>query len=107
MITRNRRIEVVYGAEAPARGILLAMYISILVVSAVLVPMIFINNSVIEAIWMATGLFLVQIIYKFASWFTTNGGIPENMKFNPVILSNVAIAIFHLVTVVIVVSGWS
>ena len=73
------------GIFTPARGILLAMYITILVVSSVL---LFFNQPK-----MAMTLFLMQIIYKFLSPFTV-----KTFK-NPIVISNLFIAAFHSITV--------
>lgn len=42
---------------------------------------------------------IVQIIYKFITPLSVNGGEPPGLKFNPVVLSNLAIAIFHCLSV--------
>ncbi len=73
-----------YGAETPARAILLSVYLAILVASAALLfrPM--------PA--MVAALLSVQVIYKFSTPFTV-GTID-----NPVVMSNLAIATFHCLT---------
>jgi hypothetical protein len=77
--------EFAYGARTVARDILLSMYFSILVSSFVLL--------VVRDERMVAALLIVQIIYKlaapFAAWTVSN----------PVIISNIGIAIFHCVTV--------
>ncbi|SFF59661.1 hypothetical protein [Thermoflexibacter ruber] len=74
-----------YGNNTPARSILLSVYLAILVVSIILLlkpdPK------------MITALLCVQIIYKFITPFTV-GSIS-----NPVVISNIFIAIFHCFTV--------
>jgi uncharacterized membrane-anchored protein YitT (DUF2179 family) len=70
-----------YGIETPARGILLAIYAAILIVSAVLL------YSFDPKMVMA--LLLVQIVYKLVSPITVG-----TLK-NPVIISNLFIAVFH------------
>jgi hypothetical protein len=74
-----------YGPDAPARGILLAVYLAILVCSVGLlvkpVPM------------MVAALLIVQIIYKFTTPFTVGSFS------NPVVVSNLCIAAFHVITV--------
>jgi hypothetical protein len=74
-----------YGPESAARGILLSIYLSILLASAVL---LFIKDPK----YIATLLFL-QVVYKLTTPFTvgTFG--------NPVVISNLFIAVFHMVTI--------
>lgn len=81
-------VEAAYGPPSPARGILLAVYIAILAGSAAL-------------LWkpvpaMVAALLLVQIVYKLMTPFTVG------MLGNPVVLSNLAIAAFHAVTVTLI-----
>lgn len=78
-----------YGAATAARGILLSIYGAILVVSMGL--LLFRQDPVVVA-----PLLLVQVIYKFSTPFTVG-----NLT-NPVVLSNLAIAILHLVTLVLI-----
>jgi hypothetical protein len=77
--------EFAYGARTVARDILLSMYFSILVCSFILL--------VIRDERMVAALLCVQIVYKlaapFAAWTVSN----------PVIISNIGIALFHCVTV--------
>lgn len=73
-----------YGPPSPARGILLAVYLAILAGSAAL-------------LWkpvpaMVAALLLVQILYKLMTPFTVG------TLANPVVLSNLAIAAFHTLT---------
>ena len=74
-----------YGPASPARGILLALYIAILVGSASLL-----FKPVPEMVAM---LLALQIIYKVMTPFTV-GSLA-----NPVVVSNLAIAAFHSVTI--------
>jgi hypothetical protein len=81
-------VETAYGPPSPARGILLAVYIAILAGSAAL-------------LWkpvpaMVAALLLVQIVYKLMTPLTV-GSLA-----NPVVLSNLAIAAFHAVTVTLI-----
>lgn len=99
---KSQRMAVVYGPETPARGILLSVYLSILLVSLTLLVLIFVPATTSEGLWMSAALFVVQIVYKCISWFTT--GVPEGMKFNPVAASNLGIALFHTITFVIIVT---
>ena len=74
-----------YGIETPARGILLAIYLSILIFSAVL---LFKFDAK-----MVVALLTVQILYKLMS------PIAVGTLTNPVIISNLLIAAFHLISV--------
>jgi hypothetical protein len=74
-----------YGPDAPARGILLSVYLAILAVS---VGLLF---KPVPA--MVAALLLVQILYKFSTPFTVGSFA------NPVVTANLAIAAFHSVTV--------
>lgn len=73
-----------YGGETPARGILLSIYVAILICSA--------GFLAYPAPAMVAALLLVQVVYKVTTPFTvgTFG--------NPVVLSNLAIAAFHCIT---------
>ncbi len=73
-----------YGPDAPARGILLSVYLAILICSAGLL------FKPIPA--MVAALLMVQIIYKFTTPFTVGS------FGNPVVISNIAIAAFHCIT---------
>jgi hypothetical protein len=73
-----------YGEDTPARRILLAIYIAIAVGSALLL--------VVRDPSAVVALLFVQIIYKVASLFLV-GDIR-----NPVVASNLAIAVFHTAT---------
>jgi hypothetical protein len=74
-----------YGTETPARGILLAIYLTILIFSAVL---LFKFDAK-----MVVALLAVQILYKLLS------PIAVGTLTNPVIISNLLIAAFHLISV--------
>jgi len=70
-----------YGPDAPARGILLSIYLAILIVSAVF--LVKFDAKFVMA------LLMVQIIYKVLS------PIMVGTLTNPVIISNLFIALFH------------
>ena len=70
-----------YGIETPARGILLSIYLSILIFSAVL---LFKFDPK-----MVMALLTVQVVYKFLS------PIMVRTISNSVIISNILIAVFH------------
>ena len=93
IITNAGWAEAAYGPSSPARGILLAVYLAILAGSAAL-------------LWkplpaMVAALLLVQIAYKLMTPFTVG------TLGNPVVLSNLAIAAFHAVTVALIVRSAS
>ena len=81
-----------YGGRTPARGILLSIYLAILIASAGLIVGLLIFPSP-RFISMALALFVVQIIYKVTTPMTVG-----SMR-NPVVLSNLAIALVHALTV--------
>jgi len=74
-----------FGIETPARGILLSIYLTILIFSAVL---LFKFDAK-----MVIALLSVQIIYKLLS------PIMVGTLTNPVIISNLFIALFHTFSV--------
>jgi len=71
-----------FGERSPARGILLSIYLSILLVSAAL---LFVRDS-----RATVALLVVQIVYKLTTPFTVG-----TVK-NPVVVSNLAISAFHI-----------
>ncbi len=80
-----------YGPDTPARSILLSVYLAISICSAGLL------FKPIPA--MVAALLLVQIIYKATTPFTVgNFG-------NPVVISNLAIAAFHSLTLWVISRG--
>lgn len=83
-----------WGVRTPARDILLAIYVSILIASiALLAAVATIGPSVaLEA--AAVSLFVVQIIYKVLTAVTVQDALR-----NPVVLSNLGIAVVHGITV--------
>lgn len=85
ILTNNKRLVKTLGEFTPARGILLAMYITILLSSLVLL--------FLPDMKLILALFILQIIYKLLSPFTV-----KTLK-NPVVISNIFIAIFHLITI--------
>jgi hypothetical protein len=87
MITNNFRMVRTLGEFNPARGILLAMYISILMGSIFL--LIFPDKKSIIA------LLAIQIVYKFLTPFTV-----KTIK-HPFVISNILIALFHVLTLYI------
>jgi hypothetical protein len=88
LITRAGWTLTAYGPETPARGILLSIYLAILLGSAGLL------FKPVPA--MVAALLLVQVAYKLTTPFTVG------TLSNPVVLSNLAIAAFHAVTVTLI-----
>jgi hypothetical protein len=88
LITRAGWTLAAYGAETPARGILLSVYLAILIGSAALL------FKPVPA--MVAALLLVQVAYKLTTPFTV-GSVS-----NPVVLSNLAIAGFHCLTLIFI-----
>jgi hypothetical protein len=84
MITNNFRMVRTLGEFNPARGILLAIYISILLGSIFL--LIAPDKKSIIA------LLAIQIVYKFLTPFTV-----RTIK-HPFVISNIFIALFHVLT---------
>ena len=84
MLTNNVRMVETLGEFNPARGILLAMYATILFGSIYLL--------IFPDIKFTTALLLVQIVYKLLTPFTV-----KTLK-HPFVLSNLFIAIVHIVT---------
>ncbi len=80
-----------YGPVSPARGILLSVYGAILVVS---LGLLFKREPMLVA-----PLLLVQVLYKLTTPFTVGSFA------NPVVLSNIAIAAMHLLTLGLILSA--
>lgn len=85
MLTNNSRMVKTMGEFTPARGILLALYTTILLASILL--LFFLDEK------LAFALFCMQIVYKLLSPFTV-----KTLK-HPVVISNIFIAIFHTLTI--------
>lgn len=77
-----------YGEATAARGILLSVYVAITTVSVLRVLRF--KAKVVAA------LLLVQVIYKLTTPFTVG------TLANPVVISNLLIAAFHSVTLVLI-----
>lgn len=85
MLINNFRMVKTLGEFNPSRGILLAIYITILLASILLI--------FFADIKLAFALFFMQIVYKLLSPFTV-----KTLR-HPFVISNIFIAIFHLVTI--------
>lgn len=88
LITDASWSQVSYGAATPARGILLSVYLSILIVTFLLLAF---RDPRSVAV-----LLTVQIIYKITTPLTL--GAFEN----PVVISNLGIAVFHAITLLVI-----
>ncbi|MCX9146930.1 hypothetical protein [Erythrobacter sp. WG] len=86
LATRANWTVAAYGPVTPARGILLSIYMALLISSAALLLM--------PVTAMVAGLLAVQIVYKLTTPFTV-----ESFT-NSVVVSNLAIAAVHAVTLV-------
>lgn len=88
LITDASWSQASYGEATPARGILLSVYLSILIISFVLLA--FRDPRSVAA------LLSVQIIYKLTTPVTVG------TFHNPVVISNLGIAVFHTLTLVFI-----
>ncbi len=77
-----------YGEASAARSILLSIYLSIGAISALL--LVFRDPKIVAA------LLIVQVTYKFTTPITVG------TMANPIVTSNLLIAIFHLATLVLI-----
>jgi hypothetical protein len=85
LIMNFEEMQKTAGIFTPARGILLAIYLTILLASAFL--LFFMDTK------LAFALFVMQIVYKLISPVTV-----KTFK-NPIVICNLLIAVFHLVTI--------
>jgi hypothetical protein len=85
LITDAEKMRKTAGIFTPARGILLAIYLTILLASTLLL--------FIPDVKMVFSLLCMQIVYKTLSPFTV-----KTIR-NPIVISNLFIAAFHIVTV--------
>ena len=81
----------VYGVATPARGILLSIYIAIGSISLLLL--------VLHDPKPVAALLLVQVVYKLITPLTVG------TLANPVVVSNLCIAAFHVVTLLLIWQG--
>ncbi|MDX8349750.1 hypothetical protein SLH49_17330 [Cognatiyoonia sp. IB215446] len=84
LLTSANWVGSAYGAPSEARSILLSVYLSILLVSALLL--------VISDPKLVIALLLVQVLYKLTTPLTVGS------FGNPVVVSNVFIAMVHAIT---------
>lgn len=87
-------MRAVYGPDTPARRILACLYATIALASAVALVATAVSGDAAIALRIAAVLFPLQIIYKLAT-------LPAVGARNPVVISNVAIAALHAITLVV------
>ncbi|MEO1366782.1 MAG: hypothetical protein AAFX50_06365 [Acidobacteriota bacterium] len=80
-----------YGDPSPARDILLAVYVAIGLLSAALLA--------VQDLKLITAVLALQVTYKLLTALTV-GSLAH-----PVVASNIGIAIFHAVTLTLIVSS--
>lgn len=83
-----------FGPRSPARGILTAVYLAILITSVMLLAAVLAGIDTVIA--PAATLLTLQVIYKALSPFTVGHW------HHPVVLSNLAIALVHSVTLTLI-----
>lgn len=91
LFTNSLGAEDVFGVFTPARGVLLSMYLSILIISLALL--------VKRDIKFVSAILTMQVVYKLTTPFTV-GDIS-----NPVVISNLLVSAFHIVTLWVVFRG--
>ncbi len=96
----NSAAQAPWGERTPARDILLAIYIAILVVSIALLAGVALGGATVAIEAAAAALFTVQIVYKALTAVTVRDALR-----NPVVLSNLGIAVVHGVTVATLAPG--
>ncbi len=86
----NKSFIDVWGKSSPSRNILFSVYLSF-----ILLFLYIQNKKSISIKYMIVSLLLFQIIYKLITPFVVT------IK-NPIIISNIVIAIFHIITIVFI-----
>ena len=90
LITDAKWAQTAWGPQTPGRSILLSIYMTISTASIALLA--------IPDPKSTSALLMMQILYKFITPLAVG-----TLK-NPVVLSNIAIAVFHSVTVILTLS---
>jgi hypothetical protein len=99
LIAKAAWTSAAYGDRTPARDILLAIYLAILIGSVGLLVI----QIVAPTPWATGGIVALlglQIVYKLLTAVTV-----QRALLNPVVLSNLGIAAVHAVTLAIVATG--
>jgi len=92
MAMKSHVIDEAWGIVTEARGILFAIYLSILIVSIALM--------IVPVPAFVAALLIVQVVYKVATPFTVG-------RFNnPVVISNLIISVLHIFTLVNIFSTY-
>jgi hypothetical protein len=91
LITDSKRVQKTAGIFTPARGVLLAIYLTIALASLTL---LFIQDN--KFIFT---LLMLQIVYKIMTPVTV-----RTLK-NPIVISNLFIAAFHSITVYLMLNN--
>ena len=92
MAMKSHVIDEAWGIVTEARGILFAIYLSILIVSIALI--------IAPVPAFVAALLIVQVVYKVATPFTVG-------RFNnPVVISNLIISVLHIFTLVNIFSNY-
>ncbi|QTN20099.1 hypothetical protein HZ989_03180 [Brevundimonas sp. AJA228-03] len=94
LAANGRAADYGWGSDTASRRILIAIYAAILAASLLLIAGVFLNREVVA--W-AQALLGVQIVYKLLT-------APLVGLRNPVVLSNLGIAIVHAATLVLTAS---
>lgn len=87
-----------YGTPSPARSILLAVYLAILGGSVALLLILAVVGPGAALLGAAIALLALQIVYKVLTVAT----VRDRLR-NPVVASNLAIAVVHAVTLATIV----
>jgi hypothetical protein len=90
LILNIRPLVDVWGPATPARGILLSMYLSILLLSV--------------GLWMRRNPMLVAPLLAMQICYKLTTPITVGSLTNPVVISNIAIAIVHAITLSLIVA---
>jgi len=91
----NKSFIDVWGKSSPSRNILFSVYLSIFIMSIILLFLYIKNKKSTSIKYMIVSLLLFQIIYKLIT------PVVVTIK-NPIIISNIVIAIFHIITIVFI-----
>lgn len=92
---KSRIVIDAWGNSSPSRGILSSIYLSILIISSILLFLHIQNPMSVSIKYMIFSLLLVQVIYKLTTPFTVN------IK-NPIVVSNLFVATFHIITLFLI-----
>jgi hypothetical protein len=100
LLRRAQWTDSAFGERTPARDILLSIYIAILLASVCLLIGQFIAADAPWLVGAVSALLFVQVVYKV----TTVIAVRQSLR-NPVVLSNIGIAVVHSVTIAVILLG--